>query len=63
MLNGMYTVFIKKNGDEQLLVETTDKGYYELGKQWALENGYTITREYFPWTNLDAPDFAKTLNI
>lgn len=65
MKNEFYTVFIKPFGgsavDEFVLIETKDKGRCEDAKRQAKEKGFVITREYFPDTELTAPNFGVTI--
>lgn len=64
MKHGIYTLFGSKSGrheDAQLIVETADKSRYLAAKEWATKNGYVITSEYVPETELSKPDFSKTI--
>ena len=70
MKNENYTVFVVKSSckkvgpfDESCLIDTKSREIYHKAKLWAKENGYKVTREYLPDTELGAPDFVGAINF
>jgi hypothetical protein len=59
-----YTIFALVNGEEQLIIEKTDKNTFEKAVKWCKEKGFKITRTYTPKDSMDFNSlFIKAINI
>ena len=59
-----YTIFALVNGEEQLIIEKTDKNTFETALKRCKMKGFKITRTYTPNDSLDfKKDLIGSINI
>jgi len=67
MTNDYYTIFVSKTGKHDhtafLWVETKSREIYERALADVEPRGYKVSKIYKPSDILDAPNFAKCVNI